>query len=343
MLLRANLRTQFLNMRYTPGANLHTELDRLRVKYEDLMTMDIIVSDAEYASLVINFLPDDLSTFISQISATAKLARRFQNAGITPLLADADVPAEEAPVLDAEALIEIALEEWDRRQGGRAAKAAKAKDAGVAASVLSSEKPRGKGRGCGGGPQRPVGVCWNCGGKGHRQDQCPSPKQDGAKDAQPANAAGKPDQSKQTTAKSKAGSANAAASTAASATLDEIAGAWSAYVAFDRDVSDDEAVFKFDSADEDARSDCTGLTEVSITSGDSMPSLRTVSDSTASEMGDLLDEVSTEAASDSEDDFPERVLDHRRIVDELNARARELVHQREVVPYGLAAASLPEA
>ncbi|KZT68603.1 hypothetical protein DAEQUDRAFT_657156, partial [Daedalea quercina L-15889] len=57
MLLRANLRTQFLNMRYTPGANLHTELDRLQVKYEDLMTMDIIVSDTEYASLVINFLP----------------------------------------------------------------------------------------------------------------------------------------------------------------------------------------------------------------------------------------------------------------------------------------------
>ncbi|KAF9794309.1 hypothetical protein IEO21_11207 [Rhodonia placenta] len=33
MLLRANLRTQFLNMRYTPSANLHMELvSRLRVK-----------------------------------------------------------------------------------------------------------------------------------------------------------------------------------------------------------------------------------------------------------------------------------------------------------------------
>lgn len=36
MLLRANLRTQFLTMRAMSGANLHTELDRLRVKYEEL-------------------------------------------------------------------------------------------------------------------------------------------------------------------------------------------------------------------------------------------------------------------------------------------------------------------
>lgn len=170
ILLRSNLRTQFLNLRYTSGANLHTEFDRIRVKYEELANMDIAVSEAEYASLVINFLPGELASFISQISATAKLARRFQTAPIASLLPEA---TEEAVMLDAETLMEIALEEWDRRHGGKLK--SKPKDTGVAASVMSTEKPRGKrGRK---GPQKPVGVCWNCGGRGHRQDQCPSPKQ----------------------------------------------------------------------------------------------------------------------------------------------------------------------
>ncbi|KZT63076.1 hypothetical protein DAEQUDRAFT_640073, partial [Daedalea quercina L-15889] len=57
MILRARYRTEFLNMRAMPGANLHSELDRLRVKYEELLNMDIAVAAAEYASLVINFLP----------------------------------------------------------------------------------------------------------------------------------------------------------------------------------------------------------------------------------------------------------------------------------------------
>lgn len=41
--------------------------------------------------------------------------------------------------------------------------------------MISLEKPKPKGRPSH-GPQKPVSVCW--GGKGHCQDQCPSPKQD---------------------------------------------------------------------------------------------------------------------------------------------------------------------
>ncbi|TFY51058.1 hypothetical protein EVJ58_g10760 [Rhodofomes roseus] len=280
MLLRANLRTQFLNMRSTPGANLHSELDRLRMRYEELISHDIVVSEAEYASLIINFLPDELSTFVSQISATAKLARRFQTSPIAPLLPDAqaDVASEETPVLDAEALMEIALEEWDRRHASKAK--TKPKDAGVAASVLSSEKPKAKGRR---GPQRPVGVCWNCGGKGHRQDQCPSPKQDGAAKGASASTDGKSDASKAHAAKPKgtAGANTAAASTAAVATLDEVAGAWSAFITYDheRDCYSSDGDSLPGLFDEDARSNCTGLTEEST---NSMPSLQTVSDSTNS-------------------------------------------------------------
>ncbi|KAF9801896.1 hypothetical protein IEO21_10017 [Rhodonia placenta] len=50
MLLHANLRTQFLNMRSTPGANLYMELDRLRMHYEELQSLDLEISDAEYTS-----------------------------------------------------------------------------------------------------------------------------------------------------------------------------------------------------------------------------------------------------------------------------------------------------
>lgn len=104
MVLHANLCMQFLTMRTMSGVNLHTELDRLHVKYEELLTNEIVVSDAKYASLVIKFLPDELSTFVSQVSATTKLARRFQ-ASLLP-----DTPTKEVPALDAEALMEIALE-----------------------------------------------------------------------------------------------------------------------------------------------------------------------------------------------------------------------------------------
>lgn len=226
MLLRANLCTAFLNMRASPGANLHTEFDRLRMRYEELVTLDITVSDAEYTSLIINFMPEDLSSFVAQVSMTMKLSQRIQTATLSPLLSD---PAKELPVIDAETLMELALEEWDRRHSGKAKqKAMKEKEAGVAASVLSSEKPKGKGRR---GPQRPVGQCWNCGGKGHRQDKCPSPKQNSDKGTSPADA--KPDMSKSNPPKPKDGGANAASaatSTAATATVGFAAGAWSAFV-----------------------------------------------------------------------------------------------------------------
>ncbi|KAF9799679.1 hypothetical protein IEO21_10526 [Rhodonia placenta] len=44
MLLCANLGTQFLNMHSTPGANLHTELDRLRMRYEELRKNSAVLS-----------------------------------------------------------------------------------------------------------------------------------------------------------------------------------------------------------------------------------------------------------------------------------------------------------
>lgn len=281
LLLRANLCTQFLTMRATTGANLHTKLDHVRVKYEELLTNDITVSEAEYAALIINFLPDDMSTFVSQVSATAKLAHGFQTS--SPALADSDMPTEEAPAIKATTLMEIALEEWDRRTSGSQRAKAKLKDVSVAASVISTEKPKLKG--CR-GPQKPVGVCWNCGGKGHRQDQCPSPQQDSDAKGKDSSATYKPNASKSIYTKPKNGNANTT-TTAAVASLDEIVGTWSAYISLPKefvysDSSDDKLAGLFD---DDAHSDITGLTEQSDMPSDanSMPSLQTVLSTTDSE------------------------------------------------------------
>ncbi|PIL29341.1 hypothetical protein GSI_09392 [Ganoderma sinense ZZ0214-1] len=154
ILLRANLRTSFLNLRYKSGVDLHSEFDRVRVAYEELLNADVDISDAEYASLIINFVPSELSTFISQLSATAKLTARMQALSTAQSPAavssgsSSTVLSSEKPVLDAETLMELALEEWLRRQEDKGK--GKAKDTGVAASVLSSEKPKkGKGKGKG--------------------------------------------------------------------------------------------------------------------------------------------------------------------------------------------------
>lgn len=95
---------------------------------------------------------------------------------------------------------------------------------------MSSKKPGSKtgGRkgGKGKGPCKPIGVCWNCSGKGHKQDKCPTPKPDEKlKDQKSLSAKGNSTGPKPKPAASPSNAAN----TAASATLDEVAGAWSVF------------------------------------------------------------------------------------------------------------------
>ncbi|KAF8224780.1 hypothetical protein L208DRAFT_1309226, partial [Tricholoma matsutake] len=57
MLVCSNMHLKFMTMRYMPGTNLHTELDHVRVKYETLLNADVTVTDNDYRTLMINFLP----------------------------------------------------------------------------------------------------------------------------------------------------------------------------------------------------------------------------------------------------------------------------------------------
>ena len=71
------------------------------------------------------------------------------------------------------------------------------------------------------GPQKLKGICWNCSGKGHKSDVCPSPKMDKKSKNIKIN-----DTKGNGTPKPVAKSPNTATlNTAASATLNEVAGA----------------------------------------------------------------------------------------------------------------------
>ncbi|CDO78107.1 hypothetical protein BN946_scf184638.g3 [Trametes cinnabarina] len=224
LLARSNMRRDFLNMRYEPGQDLRSELDRLQMAYENLLTYDVNISDTEYASVIINFLPDSLSAFISQLSAQMKLQARLATANTTTPTPEA-VSTAERPVIEPDLMFELVIEEWEHRRDEKKVRASRTKDSGVAASAVSSEKPKWKGRGK--GPQKPVRVCWNCGGKGHREAECPSPKSDSSK--------GKGNQKLSNNApqhpKPAAGAGNIAIASARIEELaddDDYAGAWSA-------------------------------------------------------------------------------------------------------------------
>ncbi|OCH83622.1 hypothetical protein OBBRIDRAFT_840353 [Obba rivulosa] len=73
--MHASAQKQFLGMHYMPGADLRAEFDRIHTRYEELLNIENKISNAEYSSMIIDFLSADLATFISQLSATAKLAK----------------------------------------------------------------------------------------------------------------------------------------------------------------------------------------------------------------------------------------------------------------------------
>ena len=192
LLARTTLRADFMSMRATQGADLHSEFDRVRAAYNELSSVGITISDGEYSSMLVSFLPSELASFVSQLSATAKLAQRLNtstqttanSAAGTGTAADAD-----KPVIAPDLLMELALEEWDRRQLDKRSKA-KVKDPGIADTTLSSEKLKTKG--CT-RPRKPVGVCWNCRGMGHKQDACSSLKKDkGGRDTPKPSQSGTP-------------------------------------------------------------------------------------------------------------------------------------------------------
>lgn len=168
MWMESFLLAEFMNMRYEKGADLREQFDKVRMKYESLLNFGITVSDDCYRSLVINFVPDEISSFLALISATMK-ARTMRSSSVAD-----GIGGSAERTLDAEVLMQLAAGEWDRQQVAR-----RTEDVYNTAPASISEEERGVTYRHGKQRRRgKSGRCWNCGGRGHKKYACPSPIQD---------------------------------------------------------------------------------------------------------------------------------------------------------------------
>jgi len=162
---QTDLRTRFLESKCPDKGNLRQFLDKLRMKWEELVTVGVDIDEKDYCSTIISSLPYSLANFALNQLAAAKLYSSTKT--ITP-----------------NALISLISEEYECQQmqcscqnGGNGK--AKDQDHDEALSVMSSEKFNGKGR----FERKPHGVCWNCGEKRHFKDKCPKPPTDKKNDS----------------------------------------------------------------------------------------------------------------------------------------------------------------
>jgi hypothetical protein len=176
MLMRTSLHSEFMAMRYEKGTDLWSQFDKIRVKYEALMNTGVLVSNENYCLLVINFEPAHISAFLAQLSAGMKV----QNIVQLRKYALSSPPENSDPSmddLDAEELMQLASEEWDRHEIERKSRnkvAAPSDMNGTALVMVASEKPGVKSGGSQGKKKRgKPGECWTCGEKCHMKSSCP--------------------------------------------------------------------------------------------------------------------------------------------------------------------------
>ena len=101
------------------GADLSSEFDRVCIKYETLLSVGIEISDNDYCSLIINFVPPELSSVLAQMSmnmkqVTTSLLKVKVILSVTKL--KGKLPSLE---VDPEDLMQATLEEWDRREADK--------------------------------------------------------------------------------------------------------------------------------------------------------------------------------------------------------------------------------
>lgn len=336
----SSMRSKFDTMKCADNGNVRTHFDTLRTRFEELNAVGVLITKEQYATRVIESLPEQYQAHLSTIQSAARgaavaaaalaAATSVASAAATSATAAAGaVPLPSSPtsstfapiqipqstILPADMLMQFAIEEYDRLQTSRTRRGAK-EDTGVALSVQSnsgSGKPKWKGGASSNGDKssageprlakngKPYGVCWNCGGKGHVKDKCPSPAIDGD---------GKKDKEKSSKGKDKGGdSANAV-------TASEDDGVWSVITSNEDLLDDDISVISPVSSVESFSdtsvswehvpgylSDKSAASAARSHSESTMPSLRTASNSSVSNetsMPDLLS-VSDSSSEDGGD------------------------------------------
>jgi len=140
MQLKLHLEFMNMNMNYEKGADLQEQFNLVSLQYEALSNVGIPVSDDDYRSLVINFVPPELSSFL-----------------VTDL------------ALDAVWLMQVAVEEWDRHEAEkRSASRRTEEDMNTRTDlmVVSDMEPKMKSGGRKSRRRRNLRNCFNCGCRG---------------------------------------------------------------------------------------------------------------------------------------------------------------------------------
>ena len=139
--------------------NVPEFLDSLCRKKEKLATYGVVIKDKDYQSMIISSLPLFLSNFTSSLLSNTRILAV-------------------SGTVDPDQLISLILEEYECSvsicscHSGKAPKTDNKDEAMVASSSGKGKKD-----------QKPYGICWNCGDKGHYKDKCPKPAKDIKKDS----------------------------------------------------------------------------------------------------------------------------------------------------------------
>ena len=285
----AAMRTSFDKMKCADNGNIRTHLDKLRAKYEDLIHVKVTVPQDQWATRIIGSLPEHYQKHLATIEAAARaaaLATANPTAGTAPTSAFSVSP---------DLLVSLAIEEYDRIVAGGTRGKAK-EDAGVALFVThngsngSNRSHSGTNRGRAKPNQsresRPRGICWNCGGKGHVQGKCPSPKMSGGDYATKGK-----DERKES---GSSGSVNAV--------IAEDDGVWSVFEPadlFDDDISvTDRSETGSSSSWDYVQNNSSASSLETDDDGNSMPDLQEVSDSDTERDSDTESESGDDESSD---------------------------------------------
>lgn len=167
----AAMHASFDSLKCTDNGNI----DKLHFKYKELVSISIIILSAQYATHIIGTLPNFYHCHFSTIKTFAHVFA-FANAmtAANPANSTQSTP-KSAFSIALELLMQLTVEEYDRIQASNTnhqTKAAK-EDTGVALTAQGNFNGGKCGQfTCTAKNGELYGICWNCEGKGHVQNQC---------------------------------------------------------------------------------------------------------------------------------------------------------------------------